>query len=68
MKNDREYYCPDAKRKNFVIKKITNNIYDVRFHLKLSGRFREFSPTTYRIEFFPNDKYKLDLYKGTLCI
>ncbi|WP_196888772.1 hypothetical protein [Aureivirga sp. CE67] len=69
VKRDREYYCPNAKRKNFVVRKINSNIYDVRFNFMTteSFTFKEWIPTVYRIQFLPNNKYTIKLQKGTLC-
>ncbi|MDY0142431.1 MAG: hypothetical protein RBR97_11120 [Bacteroidales bacterium] len=69
VKKDREYYCPNAKRKNFVVRKIDTNIYDVRFDYMSTDPnvYQEWIPTVYRIQFFPNNKYTLKLQKGAIC-
>jgi len=69
VKKDREYYCPNAKRKNFVVRKIDTNIYDVRFDYMSTDPnvYQRWIPTVYRIQFFPNNKYTLKLQKGAVC-
>jgi FtsZ-binding cell division protein ZapB len=65
VKKEREYYSPNVKRNNFVIRKINTNIYDVRFDLISTGSYgrEESKPTVYRIQFLTNDKYTLKQQK-----
>ena len=58
FKKDREFYCPNAKRKNFMVKKIDDNIYDIRFDFKETAPSTiglSWSISTYRIEFLKNE-------------
>jgi len=71
FKKDRNYYCPNAKRKDFKLRQVDANIFDIRFLRMTTDKYRIpkiWEITVYRLELLPGDKYNLRWRQGPMCL
>lgn len=67
VKEHLNYYCPQADRKNYVVRQINSNTYDIRFYeidANKRNQFRRWEVAVYRLEVLPRGEYILKWRQG----
>jgi hypothetical protein len=67
IKKEREFECPHLDRKDWVVRKLRENYYEVRYmHKNPKYPHSDYRPSIYSIEFLPENKYKTYLVSGSI--
>ena len=66
VREDREFNCPESLIKDFKVRYVNENIYNVSLKIKV-GKQWDWSSNIYTITFYENNQYILKLKKGTFC-
>lgn len=68
VKEDREFNYPEGKRRNFIVRMIDKNRYEVRFDMMSTDcTYGDWEIQIFTIVFLPGHKYSLSHKSGPLC-
>ena len=68
FKNHVGFYCPNGRYRNFRVRMIQRNIYDISFEtINPSSGVHNWATGIHRITLLPNDKYEIVLRSGPVC-
>jgi hypothetical protein len=68
VKDELAFKCPKTPTKDFVVKKVNETYYKIRFYQKfMEGQKYEWFPVFYQVKLLPGDRYSCYIHGGKQC-